>query len=446
MTTTLARFTQWSRTDPKRQYTSLMGLLYNAEGLHDSFKRLPGSKAPGVDGIRKADYAESVNERIEALSSRLRSLGYRPKPVRRVYIPKASGGRRPLGIPSFEDRIVQDRLSGILQAVWEPEFCDCSYGFRPNRSARDALRELARYITYGFTNYVVEADIKGFFNNVSHEHMLRFLNHRIKDTRLLRILHRFLKAGVMEDGVVSASEEGTPQGGLVSPVLSNIYLHYVLDLWFLKKYAKSCRGKAYLVRYADDFVACFQYKEDATRFLEALAARLAAFMLEVEPIKTRMLEFGRYAQERVEKEGRRRPETFSFLGFTHYVTRSRKGKFQVGRRTDGKRMRRKLKDLGRRLRNLRVEGGKAMVDFARQHLAGHFQYYGISGNIISLSRYCQWVQRLLYKWLNRRSHRKSINWARFTVLLRGGLLPKPSIIHRIYPEPLWLAQSGSRMV
>jgi RNA-directed DNA polymerase len=439
MTTSLIRFTQWSRTDPKREYTSLMGMLCDREGLYDSFKRLPGGKAPGVDGVRKADYAEGVFERIAALSTRLRSLGYRPKPVRRVFIPKASGGRRPLGIPSFEDRIVQDRLSGILQAIWEPEFCDCSYGFRPGRSAHDALRQLAQYITFGPVNYVVEADIKGFFNNVSHEHMMRFLNHRIKDPRMLRVLRRFLKAGVMEDGVVSASEEGTPQGGLVSPVLSNIYLHYVLDLWFRKRYAKTCRGKAYLVRYADDFIACFGYQEDAERFLQALAERLALFDLEVEPSKTRTLEFGRFAQERVEKQGRKRPETFSFLGFTHYVTKSRKGKFQVGRRTDGKRMRRKLKEFSQRVRNMRVRGGKAMVEFAKLHLAGHIQYYGVSGNTMSLGRYQYWAERLLFKWLNRRSQRKSINWEKFSALLRAGLLPRPRIVHHIYPEPWWSA-------
>jgi group II intron reverse transcriptase/maturase len=229
-----------------------MGLLFDPEGLRASFERQDGRKAPGVDGMRKEDYAEGLEERLADLSDRLRRLSYRPKPVRRVYIPKGDGRYRPLGIPSFEDRIVQDRLSLILQAIWEPEFCECSYGFRPDRSAHDALRRIAEIITHGHTQWVAEADVKGFFDHVSHDHLMRFLEHRIADPRFLRILRRFLKAGVMEDGGVSASEEGTPQGGLVSPVLANIYLHYVLDLWFEKRFGKSCRGKAYLVRFADD--------------------------------------------------------------------------------------------------------------------------------------------------------------------------------------------------
>jgi group II intron reverse transcriptase/maturase len=244
-----------------------MGLFFDPEGLRASFERQDGRKALGVDGIRKEDYAEGLGERLAELSGRLRRLCYRPKPVRRVYIPKGDGRYRPLGIPSFEDRVVQDRLSLILQAIWEPEFCECSYGFRPGRSAHDALRRMAEIITKEHTQWVVEADVKGFFDHVSHGHLMRFLEHRIADPRFLRILRRFLKAGVMEDGVVSASEEGTPQGGLISPVLANLYLHYVLDLWFEKRFGKSCRGKAYLVRFADDFLACFEDEEDARRFL-----------------------------------------------------------------------------------------------------------------------------------------------------------------------------------
>jgi RNA-directed DNA polymerase len=252
MATDLIRFTQWAREQPQRQYNALMGMLMNPHGLNASFERQAGSKAPGVDGIRKADYAVGLPERLADLSARLRRLGYRPKPVRRVYIPKANAGRRALGVPSFEDRLVQDRLSEILQAIWEPEFRECSYGFRPQRNAHQALKRLAEIITLERTQWIVEADIKGFFDHVSHYHLQRFLAHRISDPRLLRIIERFLKAGVMEDGVMSASDQGTPQGGLVSPVLANIYLHYTLDLWFEKRYAKSCRGKAHLVRFADD--------------------------------------------------------------------------------------------------------------------------------------------------------------------------------------------------
>lgn len=237
-----------------------------------------------------------LDKRLAELSARLRRLGYRPKPARRAYIPKGDGRYRPLGIPSFEDRLVQERLSRILQAIWEPEFCACSYGFRPGRSAHDALRRVAEVITHQGTQWVVEADIKGFFNHVSHAHLERFLAHRISDGNLLRIIRRFLKAGILEDSVFTASEEGTPQGGLVSPVLSNIYLHYVLDLWFEKRFARSCEGRAHLIRYADNYVACFQRETDARRFLTGMTERLVQFDLEVEPSKTALLQFGRQAR------------------------------------------------------------------------------------------------------------------------------------------------------
>jgi retron-type reverse transcriptase len=371
MTPDLSRFTQLSRDNPRMRFTSLMGMVFRPEGLRASFERLAANKAPGVDGLRKADYAEDLDVNLEDLSGRLRRLGYRPKPARRVYIPKANGGRRPLGIPSFEDRIVQDRLSQILQAIWEPEFRDCSFGFRPRRSAHDALRRLAKIITHGRTGFVVEADIKGFFNHVSHDHLLRFLEHRIADQRFLRLVRRFLKAGVMEDGAFAITDTGTPQGGLVSPVLANIYLHYVLDWWL-----QNCH-----------------------------------------------------------RDGLRRPLTFNFLGFTHFAGRSRTGRFVVGRKTERRRFAKKLRELSRRLRGMRVAGGAAMVEFVRQHLRGHMQYYGVSGNSSALSQYFRVAAVLLLKWLNRRSQRRSLTWKRYGQLLRDGLLPQAKIIHHLYPIP-----------
>jgi RNA-directed DNA polymerase len=445
MTTDLIRFTQWARESPQRQYTSLMGMLYDPDGLNASFERQAANKAPGVDGMRKADYADGAAERLADLSARLRRLGYRPKPVRRVYIPKASGkGRRALGVPSFEDRIVQDRASRILQAIWEPEFRDCSHGFRPERNAHQALKRLAEIITVTRTQWVVEADIKGFFDHVTHSHLLRFLAYRIADPRFLRIIRRFLKAGVLEDGAFSASEQGTPQGGLVSPTLANIYLHYVLDVWFEKRFAKSCRGKASLVRYADDFVACFHQEEDAKRFVQELTKRLADFNLEVEPSKTSVLQFGTLAQARCKREGLRRPQTFNFLGITHYVERSRSGRFVVGRKTQGERMRKKLKALSVRLATLRTRGGQAMVEYVRRHLQGHIQYYGVSGNTRRLRQYVRQAGRLLFRWLNRRSQRRSVTWARFNRAVLP-FLPRPRIIHTLYPVLPWMTQTGSRM-
>jgi hypothetical protein len=276
--------------------------------------------------------------------------------------------------------------------------------------------------------------------------LLCFLEHRIADPNLLRILRRFLKAGVMEDGVVSEVNEGTPQGGLVSPVLANIYLHYVLDLWFEQRFKKSCRGKAYLVRYCDDFIACFQYEDEAHRFRRELGERLAAFDLEVEPSKTAVLRFGTRATKDCHLDGERRPRTFSFLGLTHYVSRSRRGRFVVGRKTERKRFNGKLKQLNERLRRLRRVGGKAMMDYLRRHLEGHIRYYGVSGNYRALSRYVKAASRLLFKWLNRRSQRRSISWERFREVLRKRVLPRIRIIHNLYPVPLGMTQAGSRMV
>ncbi len=434
MTTKMARFTQRVRENPRRQYNALMGMLFDPEGLNASFERQAANKAPGVDGMRKADYAEGLSSHLADLSVRLRRLGYRPKPARRVFIPKANGGQRALGVPSFEDRIVQDQLSQILQGIWEPEFRDCSYGFRPGRNAHQALRRLAEVVTRERTQWIVEADIKGFFDNVTHEHLMRFLAHRINDPIFLRITRRFLKAGVMEDGMVTTSEHGTPQGGLASPVLANIYLHYVLDLWFEKRFAKSCKGAAHLVRYADDFVACFQNEADARQFLEELTERLAQFDLEVEPTKTAILCFGDMAPAFCKREGLRRPQTFNFLGFTHFVARSRSGRFLVGRKTQGERMRKKLREMNVRLAHMRTQGGKAMMEYVRRHLQGHLQYYGVSGNSRSLRQYVHKIRRILFKWINRRSQRRSATWATFDKTV-ARYIPPVRIVHNLYPSP-----------
>jgi group II intron reverse transcriptase/maturase len=429
MTLDLEQFTQLARAHPTMEFNALMGLVFRPAGLLDSFRRLPGNKAAGVDGMKKVDYAVELEDRTADLSARLRRLGYRPQPVRRVYIPKAHGGRRPLGIPAFEDRIVQDRLSQILQAIWEPEFCDCSFGFRPGRSAHDALRRVNDIIMQQRTNYVVEADIRGFFTHVDHRWMQRFLQHRITDSRFIRILHRFLRGGVMEDGVVQVSEEGTPQGGLVSPVLSNIYLHYVLDLWFERWLAKRCRGKAYLVRYCDDFVAFFEREDDARWFREELPKRLAKFALEIEPSKTQMLPFGVY-QGRQKTSSFTQPRTFNFLGFTHYMGRNRRGQPLLGRKTERDRIRRKLKEVKQRLKALRIHGTNAMVDYGVRHVRGHLQYYGVSGNSRAIGRHWWLVRRLLFKWLNRRSQKRSLTWEKYLRLLAARKLPKPRLVHR----------------
>lgn len=429
MTPKRVRFTQLASSNPRLRFTALMGLLADPEALRESFHRQDGRKAVGVDGVSKNDYAQGLNERIAALSAMLKRIGYRPKPVRRVYIPKGDGGSRPLGIPSFEDRLVQDSLSSILQAIWEPTFCDGSYGFRPGRSAHDALKRVGEVIKREGTQWVVEADIKGFFDSVNHDHLLRFLSDRISDPNLLRIVRRFLKAGHVADGAFHASEQGTPQGGLVSPVLANIYLHYVLDLWFEKRYARNASGKVYLVRYADDFVACFECEEDARAFIPALSARLASFALELAVHKTRLVAFGsRFLNAPRRTDAAR---TFYFLGFTHTMARSRRGGLRIGRRTERKRFSRKLHALGERLRRLRTQGGRAMMQYAKEHLSGHIQYYGVSGNAQRLHRYIEQAHRLLYKWLNRRSQRRSLSWDEYRDKI-GRHMPRARTVHNFY--------------
>ena len=429
MSTQPTRLTQGEQEQAQERYTSLMGMLFNEAGLMESFHRQPRNKAVGVDGISKAQYEMNVTARLADLSARLRRMGYRPQPARRTYIPKANGGQRPLGIPSFEDRIVQDRLSRILQKIWEPEFCECSYGFRPERNAHQALSRLAHIIEQERTQWVVEADIKGFFDHVHHEHLMRFIEHRIGDWNLLRIIRRFLKAGVLEDGAFYASQEGTPQGGLVSPVLANIYLHYALDLWFEKRFALGCKGKAFLVRYADDFVGCFEYEEDARAFEQALKERLGQFALEVEPTKTALIRFGDLAPALCKREGDGRPRTFNFLGFTHYIA-VKGGRAKLGRKTQRERVRKSLKALGARLKVLRVQGVRAMQEHVLAHLRGHLQYFGVTGNSRGVRTYAFHVERLLYKWMNRRSQRRSFPWPDYRAWLRCWF-PRPRLVHAL---------------
>lgn len=432
MTPDLAQFTEFARKSPTMKFNSLMGLVFRLDGLRESFRLLPGNKAAGSDGIKKADYSDDLEAKLAVLSDRVRRAGYTPQPVLRVYIPKSGGsGRRPLGIPAFEDRIVQDRIAGVLQAIWEPEFLDCSFGFRPGRNAHQALKAIDTAIMKEGINFVVEADIKGFFNHVDHTWLLKFLAHRVKDERFLQTIKKFLKAGIMEDGAVRSSDEGTPQGGLVSPCLSNIYLHYVLDLWFDRRFRKSCRGATRLVRYCDDFVAMFEHEEDAQRFMIEMSSRLQDFALEVEPTKTKLLAFGVREFRSAQKEGRH-VDTFSFLGFTHYMRKSRRGHAMVDRKTDAARLKRKVKEISIQLSKRRTMGMKIMVRYACNHYRGHLQYYGISGNMRSLSRYRSLVLHYLFKWLNRRSQRRSLRWDKFMLLIEAFGLPKSRIVHAMW--------------
>ena len=432
METKLSRIAEIARTKPKESFTSLYHLL-NEEMLLQCHRELNGHKAVGIDKVTKAEYEENLDENIQDLVQRLRRQSYRPLPVRRTYIPKGDGkGQRPLGISAYEDKIVQMGLSKILQAVYEADFLDCSYGFRPGRSAHDALRALNRVIEKGKISYVVDADIRGFFNNVDHGWLMKFIHLRIADPNLRRLIVKFLKAGIMENGKVESTDLGTPQGSIASPILANVYLHYALDLWFDVAVKKRCKGQAELVRYADDYVCCFQYKEDAEMFYSALISRLAKFKLEVAEEKTNILMFGRFAAQHREKKGIGKPETFDFLGFTHYCGTSRAGKFRVKRKTSKKKFRAKVQAVKTWLKETRHEGLDVIMETMRKKLVGHYRYYGITDNSKMLGRFRYEVSRLLFKWLNRRSQRQSFNYESYNRFLGRHPLPEPRIYVNIY--------------
>ncbi|MEX0917096.1 MAG: group II intron reverse transcriptase/maturase, partial [Candidatus Paceibacterota bacterium] len=342
METKLARIAEIAKEKPKERFTSLYHLL-NEEMLLQCHVELDGNKAAGIDRVTKAEYEANLEENIRNLAERLKRKGYRPQPVRRTYIPKDEKSMRPLGIPAYEDKIVQLGLNKILQAIYEQDFLNHSYGFRPGRSCHDALKEVNRIIEKGKISYVVDADISGFFTHVDHEWLMKFIELRIEDPNLRRLIVKFLKAGIMEKGIYEDTEEGTPQGSIASPILANIYLHYALDLWFQVAVKKACKGQAEIVRYADDYVCCFQYKEDAERFYKALVTRLAKFSLKIAEEKTKILMFGRFAADNSKRQGLGKPKTFDFLGFTHYCSKGSNGKFRIKRKTSRKKFKAKLK-------------------------------------------------------------------------------------------------------
>jgi group II intron reverse transcriptase/maturase len=340
--------------------------------------------------------------------------------------------KRPLGIPTLEDKLVQSGLNKILQAIYEQDFIEDSYGFRPGRGCHDALRVLNQTVERRGTQYIVEADIRGFFDNVDQDQLMKFLAHRIADKRILRYIKRILKSGIQEEGVFRASDKGTPQGGVISPLLANLYLHYTLDLWFERVFRKTCTGITRFIRYADDFVVCFKDEADARRFRVEMEARLNQFGLEIAPEKTKILEFGPMARPRAKQRGEK-AETFDFLGFTHYCTTSRSGKmFRVGRKSISKRITAKLTLFKEWLRASRTLPTAAIMKTVANKLRGHFAYYGVTGNSKSIQNYHYEVVRLLFKWLGRRGKRGSLNYEKFKLLLQRFPLPTPRILVRLW--------------
>jgi group II intron reverse transcriptase/maturase len=432
METKLQRIAEKARKDSGCRFTSLFHLM-NVEMLRECFRRLRKDAAAGIDKVTKAEYEENLEENLAVLVEKLHRMAYIPQSVRRVYISKpGSDKKRPLGIPALEDKLVQAGLARLLTAIYEQDFIKDSYGFRPGRSCHDALRALSCEVEGGQVHYVVDADIKGFFDNVDHEWMMKFLGHRIADKRVLRYVMRFLKAGIMEDGVVSASDKGTPQGGLISPILANIYLHYSLDLWFVGVFQKSCCGRSRIIRYADDFVVCFQREVDATRFRHELDERLAKFGLEISPEKTKIIEFGPFAESKAKRSGGK-AATFDFLGFTHYCSRTRDGRhFRMKRITSRNKFTAKIRMVKDWLRANRTLPTRELMGKVVAKLRGHFAYYGVTDNSRGISRFAYEVRCLLFKWLNRRGKRGCMSWDKFNRFLKKFPIPQPRITVNLF--------------
>ena len=400
--------------------------------LKESYYALKRNAAPGVDGVTWKEYETGLEGRLVDLLSRVHRGAYRALPSRRVYIPKPDGRQRPLGVTTLEDKIVQRAVVTILNEIYEVDFRGFSYGFRPGRSQHQALDALNVAISRKKVNWVLDADIRGFFDNINHEWMMKFLQHRVADPRILRLVKKWLKAGVMEEGEWKNTEIGTPQGSGISPLLANIYLHYVFDLWVEAWRKKCAHGHVVVVRYADDSVLGFQYRTDADRYLEQLRERLQKFGLELHPEKTRRIEFGRYAEQNRRQRGEGKPETFDFLGFTHNSGKNRNGDFVVKRKTMGKRMRAKLQELKQQLRQRMHEPPALTGKWLKSVVQGYFNYHAVPGNTDCLSLFRCRVTRLWRHVLIRRGQKRYLNWARMQKL-EARWLPRLRVLHP-YPS------------
>ena len=428
----LDRVRQAASNDRELRFTTLWHHVYDIRRLREAYFSMKRDASAGVDGQTWRQYGEALESHLEDLSDRLRRGAYRAKPVRRAFIPKADGGQRPLGVPVLEDKIVQRATVEVLNAIYETDFVGFSYGFRPGRSPHNALDAVSVGITRKKVSWVLDADIRGFYDAVDHEWLVKFVEHRIADRRVVRHVKKWLKAGVMEDGKRRRVEEGTPQGSSVSPILSNLYLHHVFDLWAQRWRQKHARGEMIVVRFADDIIAGFQYKSDAERFWADLRERFHTFSLELHPDKTRLIEFGRFAAQARKRRGQGKPETFDFLGFTHICATKRNGKFVVLRQTMKKRLRAKVKavktELRIRLHDPVPEVGRWLASVVR----GHAQYYGVPRNSRAINLFRHQVIGLWYRSLRRRSHKTRLTWRRMYRLARRWI-PYVRISHP-YPE------------
>jgi RNA-directed DNA polymerase len=426
-TSALDRVRRVARQDKDVRFTALLHHV-DVDRLRTAYWALKPKAAPGTDGVTWEDYGRDLEANLQDLHGRVHRGSYRPRPSRRVFIPKADGRQRPLGIASLEDKLLQRAVVEVLNMIYETDFLGFSYGFRPGRSPHRALDALAAAVVRKKVNWVLDADIRGFYDAIDHGWMLKFLEHRIADRRLLRLIGKWLKAGVIEDGEWSETVEGTPQGASASPLLSNVYLHYVFDLWADQWRRRHAHGEMIIVRFADDYIVGFEHKGDAQRFLAELRGRLAKFSLELASEKTRLIEFGRFAAQNRAARGLGRPETFQFLGFTHICAKYRNGRFMLKRITDSKRLRAKLhkvKTECRRRMHLPIpEQGQWLASVVR----GHLGYYAVPGNIEAVEAFRDQATRHWYQALRRRSQRTSLNWTRMH-RLAARWLPPAQIIH-----------------
>jgi group II intron reverse transcriptase/maturase len=427
VTQALGRVRQAARQGKKERFTALLHHI-TIDTLRMAFYALKRKAAAGVDGVTWEDYEADIEPRHGDLRARVHQGAYRPQPSRRTYIPKADGRQRPLAIAALEDKIVQGAAVIVLNAIYEEDFLGFSYGFRPGRGGHDALDALAVAIGSRKVNYILDADVENFFGAVSQSWLVRFLEHRIGDQRIIRLIQKWMKAGVLEDGVVTVDDKGTGQGSVISPLLGNLYLHHVFDLWADRWRRREARGDMIIVRYADDQIVGFEREDDARRFLEAMRERYARFALTLHPDKTRLIEFGRHAAARRSEQGRGKPETFNFLGFTHICGTSRKGKFLLKRITRSDRGRAKLKEIKEELWRRMHQPIPVQGHWLRQVVTGHFNYYAVPTNSRALSAFRHWVVDLWRRTLRRRSQKDGLTWDRMA-RLAGDWLPAPRILH-----------------
>ena len=435
VSTRCQRIAELAQRHPTMRLTTLAHHI-DLDFLCVAFARTRKDGATGIDGQTARQYAESLDENLRSLLDRAKSGTYQASPVRRTYIPKGNGELRPLGIPTFEDKVLQRAVAMVLGAVYEQDFHDCSYGFRPKRSAHQALEVLWQKTMRMRKCWIVELDIRKFFDHLDHRHLREMLGQRIGDGVLLRLIGKWLKAGVMEGGNWHAVTEGSPQGGVISPLLANVYLHGVLDTWFAQEVQPRMHGASFLVRFADDAVLGFSSEEDARRVLEVLPKRFARFGLELHPTKTRLVAFGaQTAHREPDDRSEDSPGTFTFLGFTHYWGRSRRGAMVVQRKTAGSRLTRSLKAIREWCAKHRHEPLPEQHQQLTRKLQGHYAYYGITGNGRSLNLFFLQATRAWKAWLSRRSQKAYLNWQKFNALLSRYRLPPPKIIHSIYRRP-----------